>query len=116
VNSIAPSRLPNGDPLPAMPAGQGELPSLGLSFPQNGNTQVTVYIGINALGLYVTLPENAALPLPINITIPLKNKDKTKTFGFLTYVNAKNGYPPGLFLSTGVPNEVARVLEDYFGL
>jgi len=34
----------------------------------------------------------------------------------LTYVNAKNGNPPGLFVSTGVPNEMARILEDYFGL
>ncbi|MFN3697624.1 MAG: hypothetical protein ACK4VO_09290 [Pseudobdellovibrio sp.] len=116
INTIPAARLPNGDSLPAMPAGQGELPSLGLSFPQNGNTQVFIYIGINALGLYVTLPDSAALPLPINITVPVKNKDKSKTYGFLTYVNAKSGHPPGLFVSTGVPNEVARVLEDYFGL
>ena len=113
---IEPSRLPNGDPLPAMPAGQGELPSLALSFPQNNNTQINLYIGINALGLLVSLPNSAALPLPINITVPLKNRDKTKTFGYLTYVNAKNGFPPGLFISTGVPNSFARILEDYFGL
>ena len=113
---IEPSRLPNGDPLPAMPAGQGELPSLALSFPQNNNTQINLYIGINALGLLVSLPNSAALPLPINITVPLKNRDKTKTFGYLTYVNSKNGFPPGLFISTGVPNSFARILEDYFGL
>jgi len=116
INTIPAAKLPNGDALPAMPAGQGELPSLGLSFPQNGNTQVYIYIGINALGLYVTLPDSATLPIPINITVPVKNKDKSKTYGFLTYVNAKNGHPPGLFVSTGVPNEMARILEDYFGL
>lgn len=115
VSTIPAAKLPNGDPLPAMPAGQGELPSLGLTFPQDG-TQVSIYIGVNALGLYVTLPQSAALPLPVNITVPVKNKDKSKTYGFLTYVNAKSGFPPGLFISSAVPKDVARVLEDYFGL
>ena len=110
-----PARLPNGDPLPAMPAGQGELPGLALNFPAN-NTQVHLYIGINALGLFVTLPSNSALPIPFNFTLPLKSQDKTRTFGYLTYVTAKNGFPPGLFISTGVPASFARILEDYFHL
>lgn len=110
-----PARLPNGDPLPAMPAGQGELPGLSLNFPAN-NTQIHLYIGINALGLFATLPSNSALPIPFNFTLPLKNQDKTRTFGYLTYVTAKNGFPPGIFISTGVPAAFARILEDYFHL
>lgn len=116
VNFIPAARLPNGDPLPAMPAGQGELPALAISFPQQNNTQISIYIGINALGAFITLPQSAALPLPVNITLPLKNRDKSRTFGYLTYVNAKNGYPPGLFVATGVPASFARILEDYFGV
>lgn len=115
VQLIAPSRLPNGDALPAMPAGVGELPALGLSFPGN-STQITLYIGINAIGLFATLPDNASLPIPFNITLPLKNQDKTRTFGYLTYVAAKSGFQSGLFISTGVPPEFARILEDYFHL
>lgn len=116
ITTVSPTRLPNGDPLPAMPAGQSELPSLALSFPSHNNTKINLYIGTSAVGLFMTLPDKAALPLPINITVPLKNSDKTRTFGYLTYVNAKNGYQPGLFISTAVPPEFARILEDHFGL
>ncbi len=106
--------LPNGDPLPAMPAGYGELPSLGLTFPQQNNTQITLYIGINAVGLFVTLPEKAALPF--GFTLPIKNSDKSKTFGYLSYVPPKGTYAPGLFVSSLIPPSMARILEDYFHL
>lgn len=111
---LPPASLPNGNPLPAMPAGQGELPSLALNFPQHNNTQITLYLGVNAIGLYVTLPDNAALP--IGFQFPIKNKDKTKTLGYLTYVPKKGTYAPGLFVSTIIPANVARILEDYFHL
>lgn len=114
MSTLPASSLPNGDPLPAMPNGQGELPSLGLSFPQNNNTQVSLYIGVNAIGLYVTLPTNAALP--IGFTLPIRNKDKSKTYGYLTYVPAKMSYAPGLFVSAIIPPAVSRILEDYFKL
>jgi len=109
-----PTTLPNGDHLPAMPAGLGEMPSLALNFPAQNNTQITLYLGVNALGLFVTLPDNIAIP--IGFQIPVRNKDKTKTFGYLTYVPKKAGYPPGLFMSTIIPPATARILEDYFHL
>lgn len=116
ITTVPAGRLPNGDLLPAMPAGQNELPSLALSFPSHNNTKINLYIGLSAVGLFMTLPDKAALPLPINITVPIKNSDKSRTFGYLTYVNAKNGHQPGLFISTVVPPEFARILEDHFGL
>ncbi len=114
VQTIPVASLPNGDPLPAMPQGYQELPSLGLSFPQHDNTQISLYIGVNAVGLFITLPTNAALP--IGFTLPIKNKDKTKTFGYLTYVPAKGNFAPGLFVSSIIPASVSRILEDYFKL
>lgn len=111
---LPPSKLPNGDPLPAMPAGYGELPSLALNFPQSNNTQVTLYLGVNAIGLYITLPDNAALPF--GFQLPIRNADKTKTFGYITYVPKKFTYAPGLFISTIIPPSMARILEDYFHL
>jgi hypothetical protein len=116
IQFVAPSKLPNGDPLPAMPAGVGELPALGLTFPAQNNTQVTLYIGINAIGLFMSLPDKASIPIPFNLTFPLKSQDKSRTFGFLTYVAAKGMHQSGLFISTGVPPEFARILEDYFKL
>lgn len=114
MSTLPAARLPNGDPLPAMPSGYGELPSLGLSFPQHNNLQISLYVGVNAIGLYVTLPTNAALP--IGFTLPIRNKDKTKTYGYLTYVPAKMNHAPGLFVSTVIPPSVSRILEDYFKL
>jgi len=116
VSGINPAKLPSGEDLPSMPAGKNELPSLALQFPQNNNMQLHLYLGINALAVYMTLPNQASLPLPFNITLPLKNKDKTLTTGYLTYVTAKGSYAPGLFVSTIIPSSVARVLEDYFHL
>lgn len=116
VNSINPAKLPSGEDLPSMPAGKNELPSLALQFPQNNNMQLHLYIGINALAVYMTLPSQASLPLPFNLTLPLKNKDKTLTTGYLTYVTPKGSYAPGLFVSTIIPASVARILEDYFHL
>lgn len=109
-----PSSLPNGDVLPAMPQGNQELPSLALNFPQQGNTQVSLYIGVNAIGLFMTLPSNAAFPL--QFTLPIKNADKTQTYGFLSYVPPKGQFPPGLFVSSIVPPKISKILEDYFHL
>ena len=111
---IPAGRLPNGDALPAMPAGYGELPSLALAFPQHNNTQITLYIGVNAVGLYVTLPDNAALPF--GFTLPIKNSDRSKTFGYMSYVPKKGTFTPGLFISSLIPPAMARILEDYFHL
>ncbi len=111
---LPPTSLPNGDPLPAMPVGFKELPSLAMTFSQQNNTQITLYLGVNAIGLFVTLPTNAALP--IGFTVPIKNKAKTKTFGTLSYVPAKGNFAPGLFVSTLIPAAVSRILEDYFKL
>lgn len=113
LSTLPSTSLPNGDPLPAMPAGHGELPSLGITFPQHNNTQVSLYIGVNLIGLYVTLPTNAALP--IGFTIPIKKKDGTK-MGYLSYVAAKGSYAPGLFVSATIPPAISRILEDYFKL
>lgn len=111
---LPPAKLPNGASLPAMPAGYGELPSLALSFPQSENTQITVYIGINAVGMFVTLPERIAIPF--GFQLPIKNSDKTRTLGFMTYVPQKGTYAPGLFLSTLIPPQMARILEDHLRL
>ena len=113
---VTPTKLPNGDPLPMMPAGQNELPSLGLTFPQHDNTQISLYIGVNAIAVFMTIPPKYSFQLPVNITLPIKNKDKSKTYGYLTYVNPKPNFASGLFLSTIIPPKIATILEDYFKL
>lgn len=107
-----PQRLPNGDPLPMMPASYFELPSLGLQFPQT-KTRLNLYLGAKTLGLYTELPLDSALKIPVNISLPLKNLETKKSLGYLTYVVTKNGFPPGLFLSVNMPDEINKLLESY---
>lgn len=116
LNTVQPTTLPSGEALPAMPAGLNELPSLGLSFPLQNNVKLHLYVGVNALGLFMTIPQDTHFQLPINITVPVKTKDKSKTLGYVTYVSPKNNFEGGLFVSTTIPATVARVLEDYFKL
>jgi hypothetical protein len=114
IHTLPNSSLPNGEPLPTMPAGQGELPSLAIELPQSGNLKLSLYIGVNAIGLFMTLPTNIAIPF--GFQLPIRNKDKSKTLGYISYVPAKGSFAPGLFLSTIIPPAVSRVLEDYFKL
>lgn len=115
MGTLPAARLPNGNSLQSyMASGNSELPSLGLSFPAHNNMEMYLYVGVNAIGLYVTLPTNAALPM--GVTLPIRNKDKTKTYGLLSYVPAKASYAPGLFVSAVIPASVSRILEDYFKL
>lgn len=106
------ARLPSGEALPPTPAGSGELPGLALEFPSQ---KVYLYIGVNSLGAFITLPDNIAHLFIPNITAKIKNKQKD-LIGYLTYVSPKNGFPPGLFLGTRVPPKFAKFLEDYLGL
>jgi hypothetical protein len=106
------ARLPSGEALPPTPAGSGELPGLAIEFPSQ---KLFLYIGVNSLGAYITLPDNVAHPLIPNITAKIKNKQKD-IVGYLTYVSPKNGFQPGLFLGTRVPPKFAKFLEDYLGL
>lgn len=115
VNFLPPGALPSGDALPMMPSGQGELPSLALELPtKSDKTQLYLYIGVNAVGVFVTLPPNMALPL--QFTFPIRNKDKSRTLGYFTYVPPKLNAAPGLFVSALVPRDIAAALEDYLGL
>ena len=113
MQTTEPSKLPNGDELPLMPQGYQELPSLALNFPAN-NTEVHLYIGVNAIGLYMSLPKNLAIP--VGFTFPIRSPDKSVTYGAMTYVPIKGNHPPGIFVSSLVPAKVSRILEDYFHL
>lgn len=112
INLTENAKLPSGEKLPPTPAGSGELPALRLEFPSH---RFYLYIGVNALGVYTTLPSDILPGWLPNITSKIKNKEKD-IVGYLTYVSPKFGHPPGLFLGTRVPPKYAKFLEDYLGL
>ncbi len=108
VTTLPASKLPNGNALPAMPS--GEAPSLAFSLNANSENKVYLYIGVNAVGLYI---ENSYIPQYIGITMPIKNKAQTKILGYFTIVPKSGNFNGGLFTSFPIPNDIAKIIDDH---
>lgn len=103
-------RLPNGDRLPFVPA--GELPGFGIDFPQMQNYRIHLYIGVNIAAAFVQLPD---LPSPIGgITaiFPVKDSKGLKQIGAVGYVGKKGTHKGGMYLAAQLPADLARVIDD----
>lgn len=99
-------KLPNGDPLPAIPG--GELPRYGIKISES-NRDIFIYIGPSILAVYATTPEfNPYLPLQF----PIKNANKTKIIGYLALVPEKRSYDGGVYLASKLPDGFARFLDE----
>lgn len=116
VSTLPANRLPNGNPLPMMPA--GEYPSLAFQLNTNNATirNVYLYIGVDAIGVYVESKwlSCSNLPICINPTFPIKNQTGTKIVGYLTLIMGQGSNVGGFFASTVVPTDIARILDEYF--
>lgn len=99
-------RLPNGDPLPAIP--DGELPTLGLSFDRSNNLKGALYLSPSVVGIFV----NTKFDPMIRLTLPIRNEARTVTYGYFTSIPAKAGFDGGFFLSIALPEELARAIDD----
>jgi hypothetical protein len=100
-------KLPSGDPLPYIPA--GELPGFAIQFPQHPDYQVHLYIGVNVAAAFVELPD---FGLPIGGIVKVKNKSKTKEVGAIGYVLPKGNYAGGLYLAAQIPNDMAIMIDN----
>lgn len=100
-------RLPNGDALPYVPA--GELPGFGIAFPQMTNYQIHLYVGVNVAAAFVELPNDG---LPFGWISPVKNKAKTKVVGAVGYVAPKGNYDGGMYLAAQLPADLARAIDN----
>lgn len=108
VSFLPSTALPNGNPLPAMPS--GEAPSLAFSLNANSENKVYLYIGVNAVGLYI---ENSYIPSYLGLTLPIKNKAQTQILGYFTIVPKSGNFNGGLFTSFPLPNSVAKIIDDH---
>ena len=108
VSGIPSSALPNGSPLPAMPT--GEAPSLAFSLNNNSENKVRLYIGVDAVGMFI---ESSYIPNYLGLTLPIKNKDKTKILGYFTIVPKVGTYNGGLFVALPIPNSIAKIIDDH---
>ncbi len=100
-------RLPSGDGLPFVPA--GELPGFAIDFPQMQNYRIHLYVGVDIAAAFVELPD---LGLPIGWTAPVKNLNKTKIIGAIGYVLPKPSFSGGMYLAAQLPGDLARAIND----
>jgi hypothetical protein len=100
--------LPDGRALPMMPS--GEYPSLGLGLNQNSDKKVYLYIGVNAVGIFL---ESPYFPEYFGITAPVKNQAGTRTLGYFTIVPKQGANNGGLFLSFLLPKDLAKIIDDH---
>jgi hypothetical protein len=100
--------LPGGRALPMMPS--GEYPSLGLAIDASSNNKVYLYIGVNAVGIFV---ESGFFPEYLGITAPIKNKAGTRTLGYFTIVPKQGQNKGGLFLSFLMPKDLATIIDNH---
>ena len=106
VDFLQPGRLPNGDPLPAIP--EGELPSLGLSLSRWADLKGALYLSPTVVGLFV----NTKFDPTIRLTMPIRDQARTKTYGYFTSIPAKPGFDGGFFISIALPDDLARAIDD----
>lgn len=100
-------KLPNGDPLPYVPA--GELPGVAIQLPQHSKYQVHLYIGVDVAAAFVELPD---FGLPVGGIVKVKNKNKTKEVGAIGYILPKGNYDGGLFLAAKIPKDMSIMIDQ----
>lgn len=108
VSTLPSTKLPNGNPLPAMPS--GEAPSLAFSLNNNSENKIRIYIGVNAVGMFI---ESSYIPEYIGLTLPIKNKAQTKILGYFSIVPKSGSYNGGLFVASLIPNDIAKIIDDH---
>ncbi|MES2854831.1 MAG: hypothetical protein V4692_03155, partial [Bdellovibrionota bacterium] len=106
IEFLPAKRLPNGDPLPAIP--DGELPSLAVKISRWADIKATIYLAPQVVGIYV----NSPIDPRISITLPIRNAARTRTWGYLSSVPKKGDFDGGFFLSFAMPDAIARMIDD----
>ena len=108
INILPSTRLPNGDPLPAIP--DGELPSVAVQLSKLGSVDIkpTIYLAPSVIAIYVESPVNPY----IGLTLPIRNSAHTRTWGYFSTVPVKGSYNGGFFMSLAMPDDLARIIDD----
>lgn len=110
VDFPAASKLPNGDPLPAV--ADGSLPSEAITLNKIGKINATLYFGTQQLAIFVNTPFDPMF----FIQIPIMNETGTRTWGYLTSIPAKKAPATpadgGFFISVQIPDDIARIIDD----
>lgn len=106
IESIPPSKLPNGDPLPGVP--DGEMPSVAVQLTRIRDIKASIYLSPATVGIFVNTPFDPTY----NVSVPIRNEARTQILGYFSSVAAKSTYEGGFFISVKLPSEIARIIDD----
>ncbi len=104
LKQVAPGRLPNGDPLPAIP--DGELPKVAIKLPFD-NTSVSMYFSPGVFAIFVGTSKDPR----IDLQIPIQD-DRQVVMGYFNLIPAKMNFQGGFYLALKLPASVARIIDD----
>jgi hypothetical protein len=102
--------LPNGNPLPFLPA--GEINGFSLSFPQQPDFRVHVYLAVNAAAAFIETPN---WKTDWGVGVYVKNQSKTRVMGYFSIVPNKGTYSSGVYLASRLPTELAQAIGQLTG-
>lgn len=109
---VAYNALPNGDPLPFMPAGENR--GFAITLPGNQDLRLHFYLAANAAAVFIELPQ-LVLPEPwarLSIGFPIRNADKTQVVGYFQFVPNKSTFASGVYIAGRIPTQLATVIDN----
>lgn len=106
-----PQKLPNGENLPFF--ADGEAPSTSFVIDAIKNVKMNLYLSAGGIGIFVSNPN---VPSYIGFTWPIKNTAQTKIIGAFSLVRKTTTGDGGFYVATRIPDDIAKVLNDYLGL
>lgn len=107
--------LPNGSPVPFLPF--GKVHGFALSFPQNPNYRLHLYMAVNGAAVFIETPhwqipsQVNGIPIP-TIGFPLYNKNKTQQVAFFAVVPNQGVYSSGIYIASRIPDQMAALIDD----
>jgi len=104
--NLDPTRLPNGQTLPASPG--GEPPKVSFKLPIKG-MNIRIYAGFNVIGVYMESDVNPV----VDLTFAIRNKSKLEILGYFSTISKKNSFKGGFYLAMLMPPRIAAILENH---
>jgi hypothetical protein len=108
--------LPNGDPLPAFPAGEGN----GFALEITRKYKIHLYIGVNAAAVFIETPDldktlncgNSPICPPLGPWQVL-NENGQQIIGYVSLVYSKGNYHSGAYVTGQFPDGLAAFIDDH---
>ena len=108
IDFLPAGKLPNGDPLPAIPS--GELPTVGVTLNASNGIKAALYLDRRVVALFV----NTKFDPRLAVTFPIRNKDKSRVLGYFSTIPAKPSVADGgFFISVIVPDDISKIIDDH---